>query len=84
MVYARVHDRTVADDYYAAMDRIEQRLDVGPLAQTAPAGESLTGNGREQLLGIAVQLAEPNLSLETRFELVDRMCLLLNYYSHGR
>jgi integrase/recombinase XerD len=30
MIYARVHDRTVADDYYAAMDRIEQRLDVSP------------------------------------------------------
>jgi integrase len=27
MIYARVHDRTVADDYYAAMDRIEQRLE---------------------------------------------------------
>jgi integrase/recombinase XerC len=83
MIYARVHDRTVADDYYAAMDRIEQRLDVGPPPQTAPAGVSLTGNEREQLLGLAVQLAEPNLPVGTRFELVDRMCLLLKHKDRG-
>jgi hypothetical protein len=34
MVYARVHDRTVAGDYYAAMDQIEQGLDL--LAGPAP------------------------------------------------
>jgi integrase/recombinase XerC len=83
MIYARVHDRTVADDYYAAMDRIEQRLYVGPPPQTAPAGVSLTGNEREQLLGLAVQLAEPNLPVGTRFELVDRMCLLLKHKDRG-
>jgi hypothetical protein len=31
-VYARVHDRTVAEDYYAAMDRVEQRLQIAPPA----------------------------------------------------
>ena len=29
MIYARVHDRTVAEDYYAAMEIVEQQLDVG-------------------------------------------------------
>jgi hypothetical protein len=28
MVYARVHDQTVADDYFAAMQRVEQRLEI--------------------------------------------------------
>ncbi len=83
MIYARVHDRTVADDYYAAMDRIEQRIDIGPPPQIGLAGESLTGDEREQLLALAVQLAEPNLSVETRLELVDRMCLLLKHRDRG-
>ncbi|MBK6645472.1 MAG: tyrosine-type recombinase/integrase [Anaerolineales bacterium] len=28
MVYARAHDQTVADDYFAAMERVEQRLEI--------------------------------------------------------
>ena len=28
VIYARVHDRTVAEDYYAAMEGVEQRLEV--------------------------------------------------------
>ncbi len=31
MIYARAHDQTVADDYFAAMqDRVEQRLEIVP------------------------------------------------------
>src|SRR5919108_6244935 len=30
MVYARVHDQTVAEDYFAAMERVEQRLEIVP------------------------------------------------------
>ena len=26
MVYPRVHDQTVADDYYTAMEKVEKRL----------------------------------------------------------
>ena len=29
MVYARAHDQTVAEDYFAAMERVEQRLQIG-------------------------------------------------------
>ena len=79
MIYARVHDRTVADDYYAAMDRIEQRLDVGLPPQTGPAGESLAGDEREQLLNLVAQLAERDLSARTRLELVEQMRSILNY-----
>jgi site-specific recombinase XerD len=31
MIYAKAHDQTVADDYYAAMGRIEQRLEIVPV-----------------------------------------------------
>lgn len=33
MIYARAHDQTVADDYFAAMQRVEQRLDILPIEQ---------------------------------------------------
>jgi site-specific recombinase XerD len=39
MIYARVHDRTVAKDYYAAMADIEKQLDLQPDA-TTPASPS--------------------------------------------
>ena len=36
MVYARVHNRTVAQDYFSAMAQVEQRLvlDLGPGQQS--------------------------------------------------
>ena len=42
MRYARVHNRTVADDYYAAMTKIEQHLDLLPDEQAVPSDQILT------------------------------------------
>lgn len=33
MIYARAHDRTVAEDYFAAMSKVEQRLEMVPQKQ---------------------------------------------------
>jgi hypothetical protein len=33
MIYARAHDQTVAEDYFAAMERVEQRLEIVPAEQ---------------------------------------------------
>ena len=41
MIYARVHDQTVADDYYSAMERVEQRLRIA--LPTAQADEGKIG-----------------------------------------
>ena len=30
MIYARAHDQTVAEDYFTAMQRVEQRLEIVP------------------------------------------------------
>lgn len=68
MIYARVHDQTVADDYYMAMGRIEQRLDVLPVL--AVAEQPIPEGERKELLALTEQLAEPELSLEKRIELV--------------
>ncbi len=41
MIYARAHDQTVEQDYYAAMSRIEQRLAL-------PEGERSEQNNRRR------------------------------------
>jgi integrase/recombinase XerD len=76
MVYARVHDRTVAEDYYAAMTEVEKRLDLAAAPGDNPA-EPVGQDEREQLLELAAQLAEPELSAELRLVLVERMRALL-------
>ncbi len=55
MIYARVHDRTVADDYYTAMERVEQRLEL--LGAPAEEQQQLAGSERTQLLALTAQLA---------------------------
>ena len=45
MVYARVHDHTVAEDYYTAMEQVEQRLDLldkNDESRPVPQAEDLT------------------------------------------
>jgi integrase len=70
MVYARVHDHTVAEDYYAAMAKVENRL-----ALATQTGET---DGHTYLLQLADRLAEPQLDLDTRLDLVAQMRLVLN------
>jgi len=70
MIYARVHDRTVAEDYYAAMAQIESHLTL--VAETGETDE------RAYLLKLADRLAEPQLDLDTRLDLVAQMRLALN------
>ena len=77
MIYARVHDRTVADDYYAAMTRIEKQLDPsGERDRTTEAsetGRSVGLEGRMQLLALLDRLAKPQLGLDARLDLAEQM-----------
>ena len=70
MIYARVHDRTVAEDYYTAMAKVENRL-----ALATEIGET---DGYAYLLQLTDRLAEPQLDLDTRLDLVAQMRLVLN------
>ncbi|MBN1814009.1 MAG: site-specific integrase [Anaerolineae bacterium] len=82
MIYARVHDQTVADDYYAAMERVEQRLDIAlqaTLTGEASKGGPLNDKDRERLLDFADQLADPDLSPQARTELVEQMRQVLGH-----
>jgi hypothetical protein len=89
MVYAKVHAHTVADDYFAAMEVVEQRLDVSasdeasplnprgaPPEVTTPA-EPVPEPERQALLVIAEQLAEPELPESVRLALVTQLLMVL-------
>jgi hypothetical protein len=82
MVYARVHDQTAAEDYHAAMDRVEQRLQIAPSAAEADDskdGKPLDDHERGQLLDLIDQLADPDLNPEERIDLVERIRQVLNH-----
>jgi integrase/recombinase XerD len=78
LIYARVHDETVASDYYAAMARLEKSLEIP--AKTEDVKESSNDDTltRTQLLAVIDQLAAPQLCVETRLDLVAQMRHLLN------
>jgi len=76
MIYTRVHDRTVAEDYYAAMEQIESHLDLVPEADDT---RNLVSSGdRAHLLVLAERLAVPRLDAEERLGLVAQMRRVLN------
>jgi integrase len=54
MVYARAHDQTVEADYFAAMRRVEQRLQVVAEPETPTA--AVTDEEKAQILAIAEKL----------------------------
>ncbi len=45
MVYARAHDQTVEADYFAAMERVEQHLELAGLSkqENRPVGQDERG-----------------------------------------
>ena len=71
MIYARAHDQNVADDYFAAMQRIEQRLDVAPAAPLEPAkkDEVIKVQDRDQLVAWVEILSQPELSQAERLSI---------------
>jgi integrase/recombinase XerD len=75
MVYAHAHDQTVENDYFAAMGRIEQRLQLvdQPKNITLP----VSVHARVKLLSLAEQLFTPELTSELRLEIASQMCGLL-------
>lgn len=71
-----MHDQTVADDYYAAMAQIEQRLQVDErttLTPPEPRKEAIAA----QLSDLCAQLEAPQLAAERRLALVGQLRNLL-------
>jgi hypothetical protein len=81
MIYAHAHDQTVAEDYFAAMARVEQRFATSDPtgAETAPDPESETEDEvvnvqeQSQILAWVERLALPKLCQEERLEIADSL-----------
>jgi len=88
MIYARVHDRTVAEDYYAAMAQIEKSLDLAgeqvPAAGAGDASVAMSAGERLQLLELIGRLAEPQLDPEVRISLVEQIRRVLDRGTPGQ
>ena len=78
LIYARVHDETVATDYYAAMSRIEKSLEISIKMEDIKEPNNDKPVERTQLLVLIDQLAVPQLGVEVRLDLVTQMRHLLN------
>jgi hypothetical protein len=77
MIYARAHDQTVADDYFAAMQRIEQRLQISPPGSTEePKYGIVKVPEKAQALDWAQQLAQPELCFQQRSSIAAQLCQL--------
>ena len=62
----RAPDETVADDFYAAMQRVEKRLEL----VTVEEGENMGDVNVQDLLD---KLAQPLLGVEERLSIVGRL-----------
>ncbi|CAG0953455.1 Tyrosine recombinase XerC [Anaerolineae bacterium] len=78
LIYARIHDETVASDYYVAMARLEKSLEIPAKMGDVKEPNNDKPVARAQLLVLIDQLAVPQLGLETRLDLVAQMRHLLN------
>jgi hypothetical protein len=67
MVYARAHDQTVAEDYFTAMARVEQRLEIVPAKQKDM--EVVKVQEPEKLIQLIEQLETPELCFEERLDI---------------
>jgi site-specific recombinase XerD len=67
MVYARAHDQTVAEDYFAAMQRVEQRLEIVPAEQKDI--EVVKVQEPEKLIQLIQKLELPELCFEERLDI---------------
>lgn len=78
LTYARIHDQTVADDYFTAMTLIEKRLEVQepePMESSTPSGQTIphqNGYDNHHLLSLVEALVVNTLNDDQR-ELVAEL-----------
>ena len=70
---ARAHDQTVADDYFAAMQRVEHRLEITPPEPLSQPDGPIEELQHTQLLGLVEQLTQPELCFPARLKIVAQL-----------
>jgi hypothetical protein len=75
MIYARAHDQTVAEDYFAAMQRVEERLNILP--EPKQDAEDEVVKVQTELFQLIEQLELPELRSEQRIDIACQLRQLL-------
>lgn len=70
IIYARVHEKTVADDYFAAMERVKRRLELLEQPNTS-------SDDHAEIHNLLYQLRQPDLAFEPRIIIIEIMDQLL-------
>jgi len=78
MIYARAHDQTVAEDYFAAMERVEQRLEIVPEPKKETKDEVVNVQEPEKLIQFIERLEIPELCLQERLYIASQLREVLN------
>ena len=77
MIYARAYDQTVADDYFAVMSWVEQRMEITPppepVEETNPEDEVVKERENEQIITWLEQLLLPELCQDERVDIVEQL-----------
>jgi hypothetical protein len=72
MMYARAHDQNVADDYFTAMERVEQRLNIAPpLPEEDETIEVV--KVQEKMFRLIEWLELPELCFEERLDIASQL-----------
>jgi site-specific recombinase XerC len=83
MIYARAHDQSVADDYFTAMQRVEQRLEIGPppKEEEPTLQDEVVKVPQPQILARIEHLALHELCPQERIEIAGQLkrALFLSY-----
>jgi integrase len=82
MVYAKIHDHKVAEDYYDGMEHIEKRMSLAAMGDVVKA--PIRENERLQLLSLIDELTDSNMKNQDRLEVIAQMrCLLTQETESG-
>jgi len=77
LIYARAYDQTVAEDYFTAMSRVEQRMEIAPLPKPADEtnidDEVVKEQEHTQMVTWLERLALPELCQDERVEIVSQL-----------
>ena len=82
MIYARAHDQAIAEDYFAAMQRVEERLSILPEPKREIEDEAV--KVREKLFQLIEQLETPALCLEERLTIVAQLRDVMRFVCEGK
>ncbi|HNE06551.1 MAG TPA: hypothetical protein PLT08_18625 [Anaerolineales bacterium] len=80
LIYAKAHDQTVAEDYFQAMQRVEQRLNASTVlsARFVPVEKNIKDVKVQNVFQLIESLALPDLCQEERLEIVGALKMALD------